>query len=483
MPIQLHRSLPPNAGLPAEIWSQIIGMLPTHDRVRLRHLSACFWEAGLNAMYKSLVICVGRWFRRSELLRMQKRVKFHLKHPFISERVQSVEVNTEFTRIWAQHGRPSLFRFRYKRSTRKPIAKLNTLVERLIPNLANVRGIKFRTLIDDGTPHLAGSYFQTLLLHNSRQLVKLELNFLEDQPSKSSLLAERIDALGVTFPKLRHFAIFYHQETPHIWMQVIRRILVDSLELQTLDIGSFSILSNLEAIIPPSSAVYFRHLSGVKFSGYQVGDLELIKSYGPQLRTLGLDCRDLPLALILSTPFPLLQRLEVSCFIEEDYEQLMGILPQLSSLKEFSLSRSRGPFLTDTLHFKAMVPSLESLFISDQQFSLDYLYCLASSFPHLKFLTLQAFGSLSCNSTLLCSADIQDTPIREPQMSAVRSFASSLRTAKRPLISWKLKSLYIYLGFYYRLPENVVKELPRLVPSLPSKSEWFYTNWHDGVSE
>ncbi|KAH8824540.1 hypothetical protein DL96DRAFT_1614377 [Flagelloscypha sp. PMI_526] len=491
MPKDRHQSLPPNAGLPAEIWIQIIEKLPTHERIRLRHLSVSFWEAGLNAKYKLLVICVRNGDRRGEILKIEKRVEFYL-HPFISKRVLRIILSPQLSRYWVKPKLLSSFLRRNKEKTLKSNEKLAAAVENLIPNLVNIQNIKICN-DDDGGPYLSAPYFRTLLSQKSKQLVALELDLGRDliRKSRSLALAEEIGELAITFPKLQHFSITYHRETLHAWMRVIRSVLINSSELQTLNICLYNIWSDLSnhTVVPLSSTLQYKHISVIKLSGYNgyIDELEFMKSYGPQLKEIHLLWgTNTALGLLSATPLPLLQRLDTSHFNDTDYQPLMDILLQLPSLNTLTLRRTRvprGSFLTNPLRFKALIPSLERLCISDGRIDLDYLDHLASSCPNLKCLTLQAYSSIRCDSALLEIHDIQDTAIRISQEPVVRSFALSLREAKPLPASWKLETFFIYMDYQYCLPEIVIKHLPRLVPNLPCNSEVFYRNWDAEVNE
>ncbi|KAH8824547.1 hypothetical protein DL96DRAFT_1614395 [Flagelloscypha sp. PMI_526] len=472
-------SIPPNSGLPAEIWRQIIGMLSVQDRIRLRHLNSSFWEAGLHAKYKLLVLGgISYVDRRVKLVKLQKRLKFYEKNAFICTRVQRIEVNSLISEYWTKPRRfYSLLRWDggFPKTPLKMDQGFVSAVERLIPKLANVQEIRIRTSYYGYRNNEIGSYLGALMLHSSRNLRKLELCLENCEPSLSRSLAAEIDGLGLSFPALQQLTLSYHPKTSHIWKPVVCRMLESSFELRTFHIRIDPPVHDDIFVLLPFTRQY-THLSAVGFSAskHHQSTLDFMKSYGAQLRELRLDYQ--PDMLLFTTPLPLLQRLDIHCSNEDGYLRLIGILSELTSLQDLILSRTWGAHGTERILFGVVLPSLERLHVTDPHVDLACLYDLASSCPNLKFLTLFAYWSIICNSTHLVASDICNTPVRIPQQPAVRSFSLSLQKAKPLQEPWSLEKLYIYLEIY-ALPESVVHYLPQLVPSLARNPEKFYTNW------
>ncbi|KAH8824541.1 hypothetical protein DL96DRAFT_1614380 [Flagelloscypha sp. PMI_526] len=480
-----HQSLTPNAGLPADMWFQILELLPVHERIRLRRLNSYFWESGLNAKYHSLTIGDLIFVEsKAELLKLVERMEFY-QNAYICKRILKVEVNSQVSQIWVI---PSRLHSLFSRKGTRPQRTLTmdealaTTTECLIPKLVNVQEIRIRTSFNGEPYNRSSPYLLPLMSHCSRQLLKLELYLQKDSTAASNLLAEEMGGLSLSFPRLRHFTVSYHRETSHVWKPVICKMLENSSELRTVRI--FTNHPSYGDRIPLSPARRYMHLSVFEHSGEMSHQhaREFMASYGGQLRELRVGFA--PEVLLSALPLPLLQRLDVQCINEHAYTELLTIFPQLSSLTTLALSRLWGshisPFQTHQKLFKFILPSLERLYVSDYGVDLSCLHDLESSCPKLKFLTLQAYSCIACGSAYLRR---RDHPFGGLRHESIQSFASSLRNSKPLPARWNLETFYIYFEEHCGLPEGVIWLLTLLVPSLAKNSAKFYRNWRTEINE
>ncbi|KAH8824539.1 hypothetical protein DL96DRAFT_1614376, partial [Flagelloscypha sp. PMI_526] len=482
MPTQNRRPLPPNAGLPADTWLQIIDMLPVQERIRLRRLNSYFWEAGLSAKYQSLAI--GGFTRvenKTELRKQVERMKFY-QNSYICQRIQKVEINAHVSNIWIPRSRLySLFHLKSTRHYVRTLKMDDALViaaESLVPKLVNVREIRIYASFNGfgGPCTKSDSYLRPLVLHCSQQLLKLELYLRNYDDDASKLLAEEMDNLSLSFPQLRHFTVAYHPYTSHIWEPLISKMLENSSDLRTLHIcNRFS--SYGSTFVPLSTVCRYPHLSVAEFTGHMSHQwiLDFLASYGDQLKELCLD--DMSAVVLSAAPLPLLQRLDIKCTIEVGYPQFLHILSQLPFLTTLVLTRMKVTQISALqFHenlFDVMLPSLQCLYISDSRIDLSWLRDLDLCCPNLKFLTFQAWSCIAHRSAHLYN---HGWSFGRVNVEDAQFFALSLREAEPLAPHLKLETCYIL--FEERcLPASLVYLLPLLVPSLGKNPEKFYTDW------
>ncbi|KAH8806829.1 hypothetical protein DL96DRAFT_1629861 [Flagelloscypha sp. PMI_526] len=425
---------PPNANLPTEIWLAIMYFLPADDITRLRHLNATFWDRALDLMYSTLTIT------HYNLGGIIGHLRFYSK-PFVAPRVKRVCVDKSFVR------------FVTKRPAWIPV------LDSLIPLLKNVT----------------------------------ELVLYPIHRDKSSLgMAKEFSRKRFSLPALRELKVNYSTWTRNIWHPVVRRMIYQSSELETLHIGYFwdqnSSVDSGEpvSVIPTGPPAAHPRLSFVRLADRKIlevpGTIEFLYDYRFQLRALDVGFLTDRMIPRLSG-FSVLSSLWACTQTEALYFKLVDVLSEISSLRELHIHTTGVNFSahdpTSTFPPIPNMPLLEKISLKTMDFDLFNFYRFATSLPSLRCMTIHPlrFSKLTCGSQAeLSTQSLVEVWFGRYKPTPSGPFCAAVLEMEPVSVPWKLECLFICNHDGGNISADVVDCFPTLVPSLTGNKE-FYWDW------